>query len=254
MVRITPWLIALLLAPAAATLAAQPVRQTGPTTYKLFSRAAVRAAPGGRVIVTWNRGTHFTSTAASGDWIRISGYFPNGKWRAADRPLWIRRDAARISPPHGARKIARYIVVDKSKFELRVMEHTGHRERVLLRTTVALGRDGCLPDDQGGRCYYTDPGRYHVRWKVHDPRGIKWCIPKFMESEYAEDIARGRRCFRGVIGAFALNIGKSYAIHGTGKPETLGEKVTHGCIRVANGVMQRIYRYMRVGDPVYIRR
>lgn len=257
MIRIAAWLIALLSIPVSTAWAGQRPQSTPPTTYKLSTRAAVRSTPGGRIVDTWSAGTHFTSVAASSDWIRVSGYFPEGTWQAADRPLWVSRHAVRLSHPRGTNQpdeVARYIVVDKSELELKVIEHRPRGNKVLLRTTVAVGRDGCLPEDKGGRCYYTEPGRYHVRWKIHDPRGIQWCIPKFMEAEYADDIAQGRRCFRGAIGDFALNIGKSYAIHGTDKPETLGERVTHGCIRVANGAMQRIYRYMQVGDPVYIRR
>lgn len=142
--------------------------------------------------------------------------------------------------------------IDKSTFELEVIEERNENKEVIFKTTVALGMDRCLPEEKGGRCYYTDPGEYHVRWKVHDPQGIEWCIPKSMEKEYASAIARGKRCFRGALGNHALNIGKTYAIHGTSNPSSLGKRVSHGCIRTANEAVKKLYSLMEEGDKVYI--
>lgn len=228
-------------------------------TYKLSTIAVVRNHPDGPVVDIWNSGTLFTSTVADGDWIRVTGTFPENRWKPVDKPLWINRHyatpytprhtAARSSRPPG---VTRYVEVDKSSFELRVIEEKARSKKVIFKTVVALGMDRCLPKEKGGRCYYTEPGEYHVRWKVHDPKGIKWCIPKSMEKEYPEDIASGKRCFRGVIGKHALNIGKTYAIHGTSNPASLGKRVSHGCIRTANQAVEKLYRLMEVGDKVYI--
>ncbi|MCW8982585.1 MAG: L,D-transpeptidase, partial [Gammaproteobacteria bacterium] len=143
----------------------------------------------------------------------------------------------------------------KSDFTLKVFETKkgSDEEEIVYTTKVALGMDRCMPKEKGGKCYFTDPGEYQIRWKIYDPLGIEWCIPKSMEKEFKSDIEAGNRCFRGSIGDYALNIGKTYAIHGTANPASIGTKASHGCVRTANTDMQRIFNMMDVGDKVYIR-
>lgn len=229
-------------------------------TYQLNTIAVVRSAPDGEIIDIWNNDTLFTSNEIQGDWVRVTGLFPDGNnWQANPNETWINRyyispikRAPQPKPSNRPDGVIRYIEVDKSDFELRVVEERDDEKKVLLKTTVAVGMDRCLPKSKGGKCYYTEAGEYEVRWKVYDPKGIEWCIPKTMEKEYAADIAAGNRCFRGPIGSYALNIGKSYAIHGTSKLATLGKKVSHGCVRTANKQMTQIYKLVDVGDKVYI--
>lgn len=229
-------------------------------TFQLKTIAVVRSAPEGQIVDVWNSNTLFTSNESDGDWVRVTGHFPDGNtWQPSAQSAWVNRhyitsikrqaQPKRSNRPEG---VTRYIEVDKSDFELRVVEKRDDEKKVLLKTTVAVGMDRCLPKEKGGRCYYTEPGEYHVRWKVHDPEGIEWCIPKNMEKEYSKDIAAGKRCFRGAIGSHALNIGKTYAIHGTNNLASLGKKVSHGCVRTENQKIARIYDLMDVGDKVYI--
>lgn len=254
---ITRLLITLLLLhslPAAAGqgAAAEPAAKT----WRLATIAAVRAAPEGRITGIWNSDTLFTARQVNDDWLRISGHFPGDTWQPLPQPLWVPRlYAAEVStkpaaPLHHGPE--RYIVVNKSTFQLQVFERKSSGDEVIYATTIAVGMDDCKPKELGGRCYYTEPGEYAVRWKVHDPQGIEWCIPKYMEDEYAEDIANGQRCFRGSIGTHALNIGKSYAIHGTNRPDLLGRKVSRGCVRAANKDMRTIYQLVDVGAKVTI--
>lgn len=228
-------------------------------TYELNTIAVVRAEPDGPIVDVWNSGTRFTSNVADGNWIRVTGHFPGDRWQPSQRPLWISRHYVddftpkyRPTPSTRPPGITRYVEIDKSSFELKVVEKRNDKRDVIFKTTVALGMDRCLPKEKGGRCYYTEPGEYHVRWKIHDPKGIEWCIPKSMEKEYADAIARGERCYRGAIGKHALNIGKTYAIHGTSNPASLGKRVSHGCIRTANSAVEKLYSLMDEGDKVYI--
>lgn len=250
---ITLLLVTALPAHAGQSAAAEPAAAK---TWRLFTISAIRDTPDGRISRIWNADTLFTARQEGEDWLRISGHFPNNTWVPLDQPLWVSRHYAsevipRTEPPR-RNGPERYIVVNKNSFLLQVFERKSARDEVIYQTKVALGMDRCKPREQGGRCYYTEPGEYAVRWKVHDPEGIEWCIPKYMEEEYAEDIANGQRCFRGVIGTHALNIGKSYAIHGTSRPDLIGRRVSRGCVRVANADMRKIYRLMDVGDKVII--
>lgn len=60
------------------------------------------------------------------------------------------------------------------------------------------------------------------------------------------------RRYMGVLGTRRLKMGDGYAIHGTNKPETIGRSVSHGCVRMRNEDIERLYPMVPVGTPVYI--
>jgi lipoprotein-anchoring transpeptidase ErfK/SrfK len=49
-----------------------------------------------------------------------------------------------------------------------------------------------------------------------------------------------------------LNL-KGYGIHGTNAPRSIGRAASHGCIRLKNRDVERLYAMLRVGDLVSIR-
>ena len=46
---------------------------------------------------------------------------------------------------------------------------------------------------------------------------------------------------------------KGYGIHGTNAPRSIGHAASHGCIRLRNRDMERLFTMLRVGDVVAIR-
>jgi len=60
------------------------------------------------------------------------------------------------------------------------------------------------------------------------------------------------RQISGELGRYKLDLGSAYLIHGTPHKNSIGEAVTHGCIRVGDDDLEFIYRYVPVGTPVYI--
>ncbi len=46
---------------------------------------------------------------------------------------------------------------------------------------------------------------------------------------------------------------KGYGIHGTNQPNSIGRAASHGCIRLRNRDVKRLYEMVRVGDTVEIR-
>lgn len=60
------------------------------------------------------------------------------------------------------------------------------------------------------------------------------------------------RRYEGVLGTRRLNLGDGYGIHGTNKPETVGQAVSHGCVRMRNEDIERLFEMVPVGTPVYI--
>lgn len=61
-----------------------------------------------------------------------------------------------------------------------------------------------------------------------------------------------QRKYRGVLGTHRLNIGDGYALHGTNRPETIGRSVSHGCVRLRNEDIAKLYEIVPVGTPVFI--
>ena len=61
-----------------------------------------------------------------------------------------------------------------------------------------------------------------------------------------------QRRYPGVLGTHRLNMGDGYAMHGTNQPQTVGRAVSHGCVRLRNDDIAKLYAMVEVGTPVYI--
>jgi hypothetical protein len=61
-----------------------------------------------------------------------------------------------------------------------------------------------------------------------------------------------QRRYKGVLGTHRLNMGNGYAIHGTNVPTSIGQSVSHGCVRLLNEDIAHLYEIVPVGTPVYI--
>jgi hypothetical protein len=65
-------------------------------------------------------------------------------------------------------------------------------------------------------------------------------------------VGTNQRRYEGVLGTHRLNLGNGYAIHGTNQPKSIGQAVSHGCVRVRNEDIDKLYEMVPVGTPVYI--
>jgi lipoprotein-anchoring transpeptidase ErfK/SrfK len=61
-----------------------------------------------------------------------------------------------------------------------------------------------------------------------------------------------QRRYQGVLGTHRLNMGNGYAMHGTNQPQSIGQSVSHGCVRLRNEDIATLYAMVPVGTPVYI--
>lgn len=60
------------------------------------------------------------------------------------------------------------------------------------------------------------------------------------------------RRYKGVLGPYSLELGDGYAIHGTDQPESIGHSVSHGCVRMYNEDITKLFKLVKIGTPVYI--
>jgi hypothetical protein len=65
-------------------------------------------------------------------------------------------------------------------------------------------------------------------------------------------IGTRQRQFPHVLCTPRLNLGDGYALHGTQQVAQLGQSVSHGCIRLHNNDIERLYSMAKVGDEVII--
>jgi len=105
-------------------------------------------------------------------------------------------------------------------------------DRVLLETAVAVG----APDAP------TPTGTYAIvdRLQAPDPNGA-----------YGP-FALGIGGYSDTFSEFAGGDGQ-IGIHGTNDPSSIGQPVSHGCVRVPNDVVQRLADLLPLGTPVTIR-
>jgi hypothetical protein len=61
-----------------------------------------------------------------------------------------------------------------------------------------------------------------------------------------------QRKYPDVLGPFRLYLGDGYGIHGTNNPASIGQAVSHGCIRLRNEDVTQLYHMVTVGTPVFI--
>jgi lipoprotein-anchoring transpeptidase ErfK/SrfK len=61
-----------------------------------------------------------------------------------------------------------------------------------------------------------------------------------------------QRRYMGVLGTRRLVLGDGYGIHGTNEPSSIGRSVSHGCVRMRNQDIEKLYDMVPVGTPVFI--
>jgi lipoprotein-anchoring transpeptidase ErfK/SrfK len=134
---------------------------------------------------------------------------------------WVRASAV------SERALRVRIVVDLSQRSVTL--YRGRRQ--LLVTTAAIGSPSTP----------TPTGRYFVNQKLVAPDPLGPFGPA----------ALGISAFSPVLQEWAQ--GGPIAIHGTNQAELLGSAISHGCIRVSNDAVERLWRLVPTGTPVLIR-
>lgn len=124
--------------------------------------------------------------------------------------------------------------------------------RVLWSAPVGTGTGMRLENGRGEWDFSTPTGTFHVTYKDLEP---DWIAPDWYFIENGLRVppqgADARRFPRG-LGSAAVFIGQGLAIHGTDKPELLGQRVSHGCIRLSNADALRLFHNVQVGTEIVI--
>jgi hypothetical protein len=118
--------------------------------------------------------------------------------------------------------------------------------RLLREKPIAAG-DGSVVTVSGNAVVRQHPDGRVEEFDVREDREIvvggNVVIPPF---------GTNQRRYADVLGTHRLNLGDGYALHGTNKPESIGQAVSHGCVRLRNEDIAFLYGAVEVGTPVYI--
>jgi hypothetical protein len=117
----------------------------------------------------------------------------------------------------------------------------------LTRDTKYLLEDGSfimtIGDNVGrlnefGRFYPFEPGMEFI----------------FDGKVFMPPIGTNQRRVPDALGPYKLDTGDGYLLHGTHmyNEDSIGQAVSHGCVRVDNDVLERLYKLTPVGTPVFI--
>ncbi len=207
--------------PAALTVSGPPGR--GSLVALVTHRTTIHATPGGSTIGRLGTHTEFGSPEAlwvierSAGWLGIvSPLVGNGKVG------WIPAGTASLS------RVPWQIRVSLSARRLTVLEDN----RAVARYTVAIGRPSAP----------TPTGRFAVtdRLNTGDPAGPYGCCILALS-------ARSPHAIQGWSG------GDRIAIHSTPETATIGEPVSHGCLRLTLAEGRWLLAHIPLGTPTLIR-
>jgi hypothetical protein len=173
-----------------------------------------------------------------GGWTDVLRSEPGERSRSEQRSAREARD------PLGAF----HVVVDLDRNELRFMDG----REVLWSGPVGTGTGLHLQSEDGSWEFSTPSGLFHVQRKEENP---VWILPDWHFVKEGKPIPphdSPARRVPGALGAAAVYLSDEIAIHGTDKPELLGQRVSHGCIRLSDENAIRLFHNVQVGTPVII--
>jgi L,D-transpeptidase YbiS len=142
-----------------------------------------------------------------------------------------------------------YIVIDTAQNKLYLKKG----DKVVHEAICSTGSGGLLKDPGTDRkwVFETPRGNFRVIRKAEDP---VWTKPDWAFVEEGKPVPGdwSERRDYDTLGDYALYLGDGYMIHGTLYQRYLGRAITHGCVRLGDEDLERVYRMTPVGTQVLI--
>jgi lipoprotein-anchoring transpeptidase ErfK/SrfK len=149
---------------------------------------------------------------------------------------YTRRARPRVTPRRLRAITGPIVTVSKAERRARLFNHL----RLIRSYRVAVGQPG----------YPTPEGLFHVHSKAVNPA---WSVPNrsWAGSQAGQTIPGGHpdNPLKARWIGFAAGVG----FHGTNNPWSIGTAASHGCVRMYVRDVIRLYRWVRIGTPVYVR-
>jgi L,D-transpeptidase YbiS len=198
----------------------------------------------------WRAGAWALGAAAAGGlavWLATAltaSELPADATGAAVPPAPDPKALARLAP-RGV-----YVVVDTARNRLSVRRG----DRTVVAAVASTGSGARLIDPRQptrGWRFDTPHGVFSITSKHVNPVWIRpdWA---FLEEGLPVPTSPRDRAEAGVLGRYALGFGNGYFIHGTLYTRLLGTNVTHGCIRLGDADLERVFRTVPLGATLLI--
>lgn len=123
---------------------------------------------------------------------------------------------------------------------------------LIKKSMAATGSDKVLRQGRKVWWFRTPRGKHAVVRKIKDP---VWNKPDWAFVEEGKPIPPADsplRLEKGTMGKYALDLGDRVMIHGTNKPKSIGQRASHGCIRLPNDMLSLLWKEVEVGTEVHI--
>jgi lipoprotein-anchoring transpeptidase ErfK/SrfK len=207
---------------APAPAAARPASLSGPLAFNITRRTQLRETPGGKVVGTIRTRTNFHSPTILAVAARKPGWVLVRTSIEKHHVGWLPTSAGHLFEE------PRSIVVDLSKRKLMVF----HRGTLTDTYKVAVGTDATP----------TPTGKFAVtdRLKTGNAQSDYGCCILALT-------AHQPKILQGWGG------GDRVAIHATPHTWTIGQAISHGCLRASNDALRQLMRHARLGMTVTIR-
>lgn len=164
--------------------------------------------------------------------------------------LALDREAQRLARAlEGLRPRGVYLVIERSENRLFVW-----RGGELLHEAICSTGSGFLlrdPESERSWVFDTPQGRFSVLRKVRDPI---WKKPDWAFIEEGKPVPSRftERLDYDTLGDYALYFGNGYMIHGTLYERYLGRSITHGCVRLGDEDLRRVFELVPEGASIFI--
>ena len=123
---------------------------------------------------------------------------------------------------------------------------------LLSKSAAATGTEKLLKKGHRIWLFHTPRGHLSVLRKIENP---VWRKPDWAFIEDGELIPSPNdpsRLVKGHLGKYALDLGDGILIHGTDDRASIGKPASHGCIRLPNDMLTKVWNTAAVGTDVYI--
>lgn len=181
------------------------------------------------------------------------------------------RELAKLSKEKEIKKIINYFEAVDAETELNKTDkvflvislvhnklYVKKKGETLSEHLVSLGSGKVLKTQRMKWIFETPRGVFSILNKKENPAWIKPDWAFIEKKEKVPPANSPKRVLRGYLGKYAIYLGKEnvfdgYMIHGTPEEDLIGLNVSHGCIRMKEEDLTKIYNIAEPGTCVIIR-
>ena len=238
----TPIAVSASGAPTATADAAAPFRSRADSLAWARTREAAHRAPGRRLVVSvrerrlwWMAGTDtlFAAPIAVGKGTRLE--YGAQAWDFTT-PRGVRKVISKASNPVWTPPDWHYVELARDSAWALVHLQRGAGVRLADGSRVVVRGERIARVRPDGKAEEVPPDEEVI----------------FGDTLFVPPLGTANRRIEGELGAYKLDLGEGYMLHGTPYQDSIGRAATHGCIRLADADIEHLFRNVPVGTPVHI--